>query len=65
MVCLLFCTEQREKRKTITGDDLLWAMGTLGFDSYIDPLKIYLNRYRQAMIHDKIDVKGQVKPYES
>ncbi|KAG6491300.1 nuclear transcription factor Y subunit B-3-like [Zingiber officinale] len=39
---------QREKRKTINGDDLLWAMSTLGFDSYVVPLKAYLNRYREA-----------------
>ncbi|MBA0804194.1 hypothetical protein Gohar_014341 [Gossypium harknessii] len=38
---------QREKRKTINGDDLLWAMATLGFEDYIDPLKIYLSRYRE------------------
>ncbi|EPS67373.1 hypothetical protein M569_07402 [Genlisea aurea] len=38
---------QREKRKTINGDDLLWAMATLGFEDYIDPLKVYLNRYRE------------------
>ncbi|PKA60476.1 Nuclear transcription factor Y subunit B-3 [Apostasia shenzhenica] len=39
---------QREKRKTINGDDLLWAMTTLGFDSYVVPLKTYLNRYRET-----------------
>ncbi|KAI5425998.1 nuclear transcription factor Y subunit B [Lathyrus oleraceus] len=39
---------QREKRKTINGDDLLWAMATLGFEDYIDPLKIYLTRYREV-----------------
>ncbi|XP_058204661.1 nuclear transcription factor Y subunit B-1-like isoform X2 [Rhododendron vialii] len=33
---------QKEKRKTINGDDLLWAMATLGFEDYIDPLKAYL-----------------------
>lgn len=33
---------QQEKRKTINGDDLLWAMQTLGFDDYGSPLKIYL-----------------------
>ncbi|XP_061344119.1 nuclear transcription factor Y subunit B-1-like [Gastrolobium bilobum] len=38
---------QREKRKTINGDDLLWAMTTLGFDDYLDPLKVYLHRYRE------------------
>lgn len=31
---------QREKRKTINGDDLLWAMTTLGFEEYVDPLKV-------------------------
>ncbi|CAO2205914.1 unnamed protein product [Urochloa humidicola] len=39
---------QREKRKTINGDDLLWAMTTLGFEAYVSPLKSYLNRYREA-----------------
>ena len=38
---------QREKRKTINGDDLLWAMTTLGFEDYVDPLKIYLHRFRE------------------
>ncbi|KAL0908520.1 hypothetical protein M5K25_023016 [Dendrobium thyrsiflorum] len=39
---------QREKRKTINGDDLLWAMTTLGFDAYVVPLKTYLSRYRES-----------------
>lgn len=39
---------QREKRKTINGDDLLWAMTTLGFENYVVPLKSYLARYREA-----------------
>ena len=38
---------QREKRKTINGDDLLWAMTTLGFEEYVDPLKVYLHRFRE------------------
>ena len=37
-----------EKRKTISGDDLLWAMSTLGFDEYVDTLKIYLSKYRDS-----------------
>ncbi|KAG7560704.1 Histone-fold [Arabidopsis thaliana x Arabidopsis arenosa] len=41
---------QREKRKTINGDDLLWAMATLGFEDYIDPLKVYLMRYREMEV---------------
>ncbi|KAF5940760.1 hypothetical protein HYC85_021927 [Camellia sinensis] len=47
---------QREKRKTINGDDLLWAMATLGFEDYIDPLKVYLSRYREVG-----DTKGSGK----
>lgn len=39
---------QREKRKTINGDDLLWAMTTLGFENYVVPLKDYLNSYRET-----------------
>ncbi|KAB2630786.1 nuclear transcription factor Y subunit B-1-like [Pyrus ussuriensis x Pyrus communis] len=40
----------REKRKTINGDDLLWAMATLGFEDYIDPLKVYLTKYREVTL---------------
>lgn len=39
---------QKEKRKTVNGDDLLWAMATLGFEEYIAPLKVYLARYREV-----------------
>ncbi|KAH7849517.1 hypothetical protein Vadar_019012 [Vaccinium darrowii] len=39
---------QREKRKTINGDDLLWAMTTLGFENYVGPLMVYLNKYRET-----------------
>ncbi|CAA0829566.1 Nuclear transcription factor Y subunit B-8 [Striga hermonthica] len=38
----------KERRKTINGDDLLWAMATLGFEDYIGPLKVYLARYREV-----------------
>jgi len=40
---------QQEKRKTINGDDLLWAMSTLGFDKYVEPLKLYLVKYRESV----------------
>jgi Histone-like transcription factor (CBF/NF-Y) and archaeal histone len=42
---------QREKRKTINGDDLLWAMATLGFEDYIEPLKLYLQKYREVILY--------------
>lgn len=38
---------QREKRKTINGDDIIWAITTLGFDDYVEPLKTYLVKYRE------------------
>ncbi|MBA0802542.1 hypothetical protein Gohar_012825 [Gossypium harknessii] len=37
----------REKRKTVNGDDICWALATLGFDNYAEPLKRYLQRYRE------------------
>ncbi|KAJ7259146.1 histone-fold-containing protein [Mycena haematopus] len=36
-----------EKRKTIGGEDILHAMGTLGFDNYAEVLKIYLAKLRE------------------
>ncbi|KAF8404520.1 hypothetical protein HHK36_009405 [Tetracentron sinense] len=39
---------QREKRKTINGEDLIWAMTTLGFKNYVGSVKVYLNKYRET-----------------
>ncbi|KAL0376468.1 UNVERIFIED_CONTAM: Nuclear transcription factor Y subunit B-5 [Sesamum calycinum] len=39
---------RKERRKTVNGDDICWAMGTLGFDDYAAPLTRYLNRYREV-----------------
>jgi len=49
---------QKEKRKTINGDDLLWAMATLGFEEYIEPLKVYLVRYRELEGDSKGSARG-------
>jgi nuclear transcription Y subunit beta len=57
---------QQEKRKTINGDDLLWAMSALGFDKYIEPLKIYLAKYRESVKGDKPEKKPTAaKPKEA
>jgi len=48
----------QEKRKTINGEDILFAMSSLGFDNYVEPLKIYLQKYREAMKGDKTLVEG-------
>jgi nuclear transcription Y subunit beta len=53
----------QEKRKTINGDDILWAMSTLGFDPYIAPLETYLSKYREVAKADKPEKKG--KPGDS
>ncbi|XP_073146991.1 uncharacterized protein [Henckelia pumila] len=50
---------QREKRKTINGDDLLWAMTTLGFENYVGSLKDYLNKYRESSEAEKNTVATQ------
>lgn len=55
---------QREKRKTINGDDLLWAMTTLGFEDYIEPLKVYLAKFRE-MEGEKSSMGGGVRTGES
>ncbi|CAI9744260.1 nuclear transcription factor Y subunit beta-like [Octopus vulgaris] len=44
---------QHEKRKTINGEDILFAMSTLGFDNYVDPLKLYLQKYRESAKGEK------------
>ncbi|PON32944.1 Nuclear transcription factor Y subunit B [Parasponia andersonii] len=39
---------QREQRKTVTAEDVLWAMAKLGFDDYVEPLTLFLTRYRES-----------------
>eukprot|EP00891_Asterochloris_glomerata_P002217 jgi/Astpho2/2217/Aster-03201 len=52
----------RDKRKTINGDDLLWALHTLGFEEYVEPLKVYLHKYREA---EKASMAKQGQPDKS
>ena len=40
----------QEKRKTVNGEDILFAMTSLGFENYAEALKIYLSKYRE--VHD-------------
>lgn len=39
---------QQEKRKTVNGEDILFAMTSLGFENYAEALKIYLSKYREV-----------------
>lgn len=38
---------RKEKRKTVNGDDICWALGSLGFDDYAEPLRRYLHKFRE------------------
>lgn len=40
----------QEKRKTVNGEDIIFAMTSLGFENYAEVLKIYLAKYRQVKI---------------
>ncbi|VDN10660.1 unnamed protein product, partial [Dibothriocephalus latus] len=46
---------QNEKRKTINGEDILCAMGSLGFENYVEPLKTFLVKLRD--VSNEIDQK--------
>ena len=41
---------QQEKRKTVNGEDILFAMTSLGFENYAEALKIYLSKYREVSV---------------
>ncbi|KAN0062388.1 transcriptional activator hap3 [Thecaphora frezii] len=51
-----------EKRKTINGDDILYALRVLGFDNYEEVLKVYLSRYRMAQEINPRSRKRHSKP---
>lgn len=38
----------QEKRKTINGEDIIWAMEALGFEQYAHVMKMYLAKYKEV-----------------
>lgn len=44
------------KRKTINGEDILWAMETLGFGHYLEHLRLYLQKYREGSTKDSREI---------
>ncbi|KAH8602565.1 histone-fold-containing protein [Bisporella sp. PMI_857] len=47
----------QEKRKTVNGEDILFAMTSLGFENYAEALKIYLSKYRETQ-----SARGENRP---
>ena len=39
-----------DKRKTINGTDVLFAMEQLGFERYVEPLRVFLDKYREVRV---------------
>uniref|UniRef100_A0A182SKM6 Nuclear transcription factor Y subunit beta n=1 Tax=Anopheles maculatus TaxID=74869 RepID=A0A182SKM6_9DIPT len=50
-----------EKRKTINGEDILCAMYALGFENYIEPLKLYLSKYKDVSIGDDVNPCDRIR----
>ncbi|XP_076950828.1 nuclear transcription factor Y subunit B-5-like [Bidens hawaiensis] len=38
---------QKENHKTVNGDDICWALGSLGFDDYSQAIMRYLYKHRE------------------
>lgn len=63
-----------EKRKTVNGEDVLFAMTSLGFENYAEVLKIYLTKYREYLAakerskkmqqHQQLDTQTSTSPEE-
>ncbi|WVY97885.1 hypothetical protein V8G54_030036 [Vigna mungo] len=51
----------KENRKTVNGDDICWALSSLGFDNYAEAIARYLHKYRQA---EREKIKNNDKKYE-
>lgn len=51
----------KENRKTVNGDDICWALSSLGFDNYAEAIGRYLHIYRQGE-REKIN---HTKKYEN
>jgi len=52
---------KQDKRNTINEEDILVAMATLGFDNYVEPLKVYLQKFRESTKGEKSITPGQIE----
>ncbi|VDM96820.1 unnamed protein product, partial [Onchocerca ochengi] len=56
------CLNASEKRKTITGEDIIGAFSTLGFDNYVGPLSAYVRKFREAFRTERNNETLLVEP---
>ena len=57
----------KENRKTLSGDDICWALSSLGFDNFAEAIVRYLQTYREAEREKAEQAKGnnsQEKHYD-
>ncbi|KAI8904096.1 histone-fold-containing protein [Gorgonomyces haynaldii] len=60
----------QEKRKTINGEDILWALNSLGFEHYTAVLRMYLENYRQSIKstnpkeYDMLQIQNMVQQHQ-
>lgn len=51
---------QQEKRKTVNGEDILFAMTSLGFENYAEALKVYLSKYREVGVYGNVGARKEL-----
>ncbi|KAM7478197.1 hypothetical protein LguiA_026410 [Lonicera macranthoides] len=50
----------KENRKTVNGDDVCWALSSLGFDTYGEVIMKYLHKYREFERERAAQNKGPI-----
>ncbi|XP_060188824.1 nuclear transcription factor Y subunit B-6-like isoform X2 [Lycium barbarum] len=55
---------QREQRRTVTAEDVLWAMNKIGLTNYVGPLTLYLHKYREQEAESSLNSRksNNVRP---
>ncbi|KAJ8542827.1 hypothetical protein K7X08_005350 [Anisodus acutangulus] len=48
---------KREQRRTVTAEDILWAMNKIGLTNYVGPLILYLHKYREQEAKSSLNTR--------